>query len=173
MKFKIGDKVTVVTYDGAAPDAKYPGVYTIESVGQVHGEPCAWLAEISDCRERIRMMSSLRLVGDKSNKKEVTTMTPKLYTKIPVQVEAIEFVYNEEGFRALKEFCGASLGDVRKARHPGAKGEAEIKTLEDGKELKVKHIATEGDFIVKGIAGEFWAVKPEIFKQTYKASGES
>lgn len=170
MKFKLGDKVTALCADGT-PSKQYPGVYTVDGTGYVNGEPCAWLEEIVDYRERIHMMSRLQLV--ENNKKEVTKMTPKLYTKIPVQVEAIEFVYNEEGFRALKEFCGAALGNVRKARHPDAKGEAELGTLEDGTVLKVKHIATEGDFIVKGIAGEFWAVKPEIFKQTYKASVES
>lgn len=165
MKFELRDKVTVLNSDGTQ-STEYPSVYTVAGTGYVHGEPCAWLEEIVDYRERIMMMSRLQLV--KNNTKEVTKMTPKLYTKIPMQVEAIEFVYSQEGFQALKDFCGSALGNVRKARHPDAKGEAELGTLEDGTVLKVKHIATEGDFIVKGIQGEFWAVKPDIFKQTYR-----
>jgi hypothetical protein len=38
---------------------------------------------------------------------------------------------------------------------------AYIKTLEGG------HIATVGDFIIKGIQGEFYPCKPDIFEQTY------
>lgn len=60
------------------------------------------------------------------------------------------------------------VNDISKARHPEAKAEAEICTLEDGNELHVKHIATEGDWIIKGVAGEFYACKPDIFEQTYE-----
>jgi hypothetical protein len=34
--------------------------------------------------------------------------------------------------------------------------------------LTVKHIATEGDWIIKGVQGEFYACKPDIFEQTYE-----
>jgi hypothetical protein len=37
-----------------------------------------------------------------------------------------------------------------------------IKTLEGG------HVVTPGDWIVKGIKGEFYAVKPDIFFETYE-----
>jgi len=29
--------------------------------------------------------------------------------------------------------------------------------------------ATEGDYIIKGVAGEFYPCKPDIFEQTYEA----
>lgn len=90
------------------------------------------------------------------------------YRKRPVVIEAIEFVYTEEGINKLKEFCGTALGKVQKHRHPDARAEAELGTLEDGTHLTVKHIATEGDFIIKGIQGEFYACKPNIFWQTYE-----
>jgi hypothetical protein len=38
-----------------------------------------------------------------------------------------------------------------------------IETLEEG------HIVCPGDWIVKGIKGEFYPVKPDIFEQTYEA----
>ena len=91
-----------------------------------------------------------------------------LYRKKPVVVEALEFEYSQKGIERLKEFCGPALGNILKHRHPDAKGEAEIGTLEDGVHLTVKHIATEGDLIIKGVQGEFYPCKPDIFWQTYE-----
>jgi hypothetical protein len=90
------------------------------------------------------------------------------FRKKPVVIDAVQFTYNEQGIAALKEFCGDTLGNIRKDRHPTAKGEAEIGTLEDGVHLTVKHIATEGDWIIKGVQGEFYACKPDIFEATYE-----
>jgi hypothetical protein len=90
------------------------------------------------------------------------------YRKKPVVIEAVRFTYNEPGMIAVKAFCGTALGSVRKERHPDARAEAEIGTLEDGVHLTVKHIATEGDWIIKGVQGEFYACKPDIFEATYE-----
>ena len=35
-----------------------------------------------------------------------------------------------------------------------------------------KHICTEGDYIIKGVQGEFYPCKPDIFEQTYEQAGE-
>jgi len=91
------------------------------------------------------------------------------YRRKPVVLEALKFEYTERGIYELQMFCGESLGKFSKERHPDALGAAEIKTLEDsGAGFRVVHIATEGDYIVKGVNGEFWAVKPDIFEQTYE-----
>jgi hypothetical protein len=90
------------------------------------------------------------------------------FRKKPVVIEAIQFEYSERGIYELQQFCGKALGNFSKARHPTAKGEAEIGTLEDGVHLTVKHIATEGDWIIKGVQGEFYACKPDIFEATYE-----
>jgi len=90
------------------------------------------------------------------------------YRKKPVIIEALEFEYSKEGIERLREFCGPALGSTHKERHPSALGEAEIGTLEDGVHLTVKHIATEGDYIIKGVQGEFYPCKPDIFWQTYE-----
>lgn len=90
------------------------------------------------------------------------------FRKRPVVIDAIRFEYTEEGIKKLREFCGEFVNDISKARHPTAKGEAEICTLEDGDVLHVKHIATEGDWIIKGVQGEFYACKPDIFELTYE-----
>jgi len=90
------------------------------------------------------------------------------FRKKPVVIEAVRFIYDEQGMIAVKSFCGTALGNVSKDRHPSALAEAEIGTLEDGVHLTVKHIATEGDWIIKGVQGEFYACKPDIFEQTYE-----
>ncbi len=90
------------------------------------------------------------------------------YRKKAVEIQALQFVYSLDGLRDLQNFIGDSLGKVSKMRHPEAKGEAEIGTFEDGTNLTVKHIATEGDFIIKGVEGEFYACKPQIFYKTYE-----
>ena len=44
-----------------------------------------------------------------------------------------------------------------------------IPTLEDGTDKRAKHIASIGDWIIKGIHGEFYPCKPDIFEATYEA----
>lgn len=43
-----------------------------------------------------------------------------------------------------------------------------VRTLEDGSDAQVEHIASPGDWIVKGIKGEYYPVKPDIFDATYE-----
>lgn len=42
-----------------------------------------------------------------------------------------------------------------------------INTLESN-QVTGKLVANEGDWIVKGVAGEFYPCKPDIFEQTYE-----
>jgi hypothetical protein len=44
-------------------------------------------------------------------------------------------------------------------------GEPCIKTLESGHGL---HVVSAGDWIIKGIKGEFYSIKPDIFAATYE-----
>ena len=83
-------------------------------------------------------------------------------------LEAVEFKYEHKCIEFLKVWMGDSFGRCNKARCMDAIGELEVKTLEDGKVLKATHIATEGDFIVKGVEGEFYPVKPNIFWKLYE-----
>jgi hypothetical protein len=88
--------------------------------------------------------------------------------KKSIPIEAIQFVYSSAGIKELHEFCGEAMGPVSKKRNPDAIGEVMIMTLEDGKQLHVKHVAKEGDYIVKGPLGEFWPVDKKIFEETYE-----
>ena len=86
------------------------------------------------------------------------------FRKKPVVIEAVQFT--SDNIAAIKEFCGSCLGTIGKGTYGLV--EAEIGTLEDGVHLTVKHIATEGDWIIKGVKGEFYACKPDIFAMTYE-----
>lgn len=96
-------------------------------------------------------------------------MTPKQYKKKPVVITALKFEYSTKGISALSEFCGDQLLGFGKDRHINAVGWAHIGTLEDGEgSHQAEHIATEGDYIIKGVAGEFYPIKPDIFHATYE-----
>lgn len=91
------------------------------------------------------------------------------YTKKPVTIEAAKYTYPAP--KELREWLGESYGGETKNRSPEAKGEMQVITLEDGHDrfsiLTAKHIATHGDYIIKGVKGEFYACKPDIFEMTY------
>lgn len=84
------------------------------------------------------------------------------YRKKPVVIDAIKFEYSKDGIEVLKSFVGESLANYAKDRHPNAIGVARIKTLEGA------ILATEGDYIIKGVKGEFYPCKPDIFEMTYE-----
>lgn len=88
------------------------------------------------------------------------------FRKRPIEVEAVRFSPTAEGIAILRSFCGDALGRV--LQWPDMPAEAEICTLEDGARAVVKHIATDGDWIVKGVRGEFYPCKSDIFEQTYE-----
>ena len=88
------------------------------------------------------------------------------YVKKPVEIDAVKFEYTDECLSLLKDWLGSEFKDA--GRYDTAENEAwlEIGTLEDG-DSQVKHIASEGDYIIKGVQGEFYACKPDIFHKTY------
>ena len=88
------------------------------------------------------------------------------FKKKPVVIEAMQYQYPAD--KEMKSWVGSSFGRESMQRHPGAKGELEIITLEDGADSRVKHVATSGDWIIKGVQGEFYPCKPDIFLATYE-----
>ena len=93
-------------------------------------------------------------------------MTVLTFVKKPVTIEAMRFIYPPT--KELLEWMGKAAGDYSIARSPKAIGEMEVKTLEDGEDGRVKHVASSGDWIIKGVEGEFYACKPQIFEKTYE-----
>ena len=78
------------------------------------------------------------------------------YRKKPVVIEAREYTRNGLEAEQVAEWCGGSQT---------ADG-CIIETLEGD------HLAQYGDMIIKGVAGEFYPCKPDIFWKTYEEVSE-
>lgn len=75
------------------------------------------------------------------------------FRKKPVVIEARELTFDREVQRELEDWCSGV---------PGPDGGIWIDTLEG------RHLATTGDYIIKGVKGEFYPCKPDIFEMTYE-----
>jgi len=83
----------------------------------------------------------------------------KEYRKKPVVVEAAQWV--GDTLSDALAFCSENgLPNFGIGERKG-KGGLIIPTLEG------EHIASKGDYIIRGVAGEFYPCKPEIFHATY------
>lgn len=90
------------------------------------------------------------------------------FRKKPVEVEAIN--WTGKNLDEVLDFCEGSA--TYEAMSSGG-GSIVIETLESSKELKTRHSASIGDWIIKGVKGEFYPCKPDIFEQTYENSGNN
>lgn len=87
------------------------------------------------------------------------------YKKKPVIIQAIQFT--EFTIDELHDFLGIkNKGSFEKCGHgfDSRDGQFKITTLEG------VHIANVGDYIIKGVKGEFYPCKPDIFELTYEPS---
>lgn len=75
------------------------------------------------------------------------------YVKKPIKVEAIQYLREKNIFKC-QDFCD-------KMKYNPDTNEYEIETLEGN------HILTKGDYIIKGVKGEFYPCKEDIFLLTY------
>lgn len=87
------------------------------------------------------------------------------YRKKPVEIEAVQF----QGFSPTSgqvilserpEWLTSEFGN--RVLFFGERDTLTIKTLEG------EHIASIGDYIIKGVKGEFYPCKPDIFELTYE-----
>lgn len=77
----------------------------------------------------------------------------KKYRKKPLEIEAVQWTGdNLAELRTLDGFNSV---------HTCFGGRLNIKTIEG------LMLASIGDYIIKGVQGEFYPCKPDIFKQTY------
>ena len=85
------------------------------------------------------------------------------YRKKPVVIEAIE--WTGDNLLEIIGFTGLHTSALKWSYDQYEKVVASdglmIFTLEG------KHLATIGDFIIKGVQGEFYPCKPDIFEATY------
>lgn len=91
------------------------------------------------------------------------------YIKKPVIIEAIQ--WSGDNQREMYDFLTngqhkddymTTSGENFYIDHNKVRGGLIIKTLEG------EHIASIGDYIIKGVDGEFYPCKPDIFKKTYE-----
>lgn len=87
------------------------------------------------------------------------------YCKKPIVIEAQQFDGTEQSLRVCLAFMGQQDHQVSLA-HAVEHG-LDVITLEDGHDNRAKHVASVGDYIIKGIQGEFYPCKPDIFTATY------
>ncbi len=79
------------------------------------------------------------------------------YKKRPIMVEAVQ--WTDDNIDEIFDFCTAAYLD---ADNPRNEVELHIRTREGSL------VANDGDYIIKGIQGEYYPCKPDIFEQTYE-----
>lgn len=91
---------------------------------------------------------------------EKKSKTMKQYRKKPVIIEAIQFVDDVDRILEIQDFAGQETirVDYKDKNNPTLK----IDTLEG------VMTASVGDYIIKGVQGEFYSCKPDIFEKTYE-----
>ena len=86
------------------------------------------------------------------------------FRKKPVVIEAVQFVDTDESILKLSEL---GLDPVRIDYADLDNPILKIETLEG------MMIASEGNYIIKGVRGEFYPCKPDIFAETYEEVSEA
>ena len=89
------------------------------------------------------------------------------YRKKPIEVEA--WLLTTENIKEMYELVNQVKID---SSDPSWEDEINkcieigltVPTLEDGVDKRAKHVANIGDYIIKGIQGELYPCKPDIFK---------
>lgn len=76
----------------------------------------------------------------------------KKYIKKPIVIEAIQFT--GKNFKECKDFLQGNFDNT--LNYPN------IKTLEGIMTVSIE------DYIIKGVKGEFYSCKPDIFEMTYE-----
>ena len=92
------------------------------------------------------------------------------YRKKPVEIEAVEWTGKNE--REMYEFLTVKIDTIPTLEEDTFRidlvnggcqvGNLIIKTLEGD------HRANIGDYVIKGVKGEYYPCKPDIFKMTYE-----
>jgi hypothetical protein len=78
------------------------------------------------------------------------------YRKKPVVIEAVQWDGSYDGAQEVNKF-----------------NDGELWTITDDRRLKIPTleglmVASVGDYIIKGVNGEFYPCKPDIFEKTYE-----
>lgn len=85
------------------------------------------------------------------------------YRKKPVTVEAIQWNEGDHHYQDVKAWC-EGLGDRFEDHFLLKEKGFKVKTLEGS-----SYAISPGDYIIRGVRGEYYPCKPDIFKETYEA----
>lgn len=88
---------------------------------------------------------------------------PQRFRKKPVEIEAVQFT-DLDSYLAIVEWMKAS-GDTH-ALADEVRFETPLMLL---KTLEGTMAANPGDWVIRGVQGEFYPCKPDIFNATYEA----
>lgn len=92
--------------------------------------------------------------------------TPMTYRKKPVEIEAVKF--DGDNLADVAKWCGGRPVAKSKPSDPTDIARwIDIPTLEGVMKAQV------GDYIIRGVQGEFYPCKPDIFETTYEPVEES
>ncbi|MEV8029243.1 hypothetical protein [Cellulosimicrobium funkei] len=90
--------------------------------------------------------------------------TPARFRKKPVEIEAVQFNGSLNSAKAIAGWCGGRADVDPKPSDPDdVYVSIAIPTLEG------VMIASRGDWIIRGVQGDFYPCKPDIFAATYEA----
>ena len=84
----------------------------------------------------------------------------KKYKTKPCEIEAIQFT--RDNFEEVKRFGEGSIKDLIIERCSNGLAYCKVQTLEG------LMVATEYDYIIRGLRGEYYPCKPDVFKKKYE-----
>lgn len=102
---------------------------------------------------------------------------PRAFQKKPVKIEAVQWHYDLHCDGKAEVFAWMSDAGCKRLESADRDGGSAPKTgffvTEDTGRLVIRTLegdmrVSDGDWIVKGIEGEFYPCKPDIFEQTYQ-----
>lgn len=94
------------------------------------------------------------------------------FRKKPVVIEAVQLSW--ENWSEICEF--ADVGSLEDGKPTGTSKDIEGEPLPNGgpglliPTLEGLHLANPGDWVIKGIKGELYPCKPDIFEATYESA---
>jgi hypothetical protein len=103
------------------------------------------------------------------------------YRKLPVEIEAVQLTWPTWSevceFLAPEFESGRAVGGVKRGS-AYFWGDAAEREVSDATPLAIRittlegvMVADEGDWIIRGVKGEVYPCKPDIFEQTYEPVG--
>lgn len=88
-------------------------------------------------------------------------MAAQRFRKKPVEIEAMQFDGTVESANRILGWIGGHGAEAHRARGGDPTAGIVIKTLESDMR------ATPSDYVIRGVQGEFYPCKPDIFAATY------